>query len=79
MTQNEAANYIKTLLEQRGIKFEAGIIQLGEQPCVILEKGNKGIAIDPGSGIWTGAEGKWNCISPTCTVSDALMAVDFLA
>ena len=79
MTQNQAADYIKSLLTQRGIKFESGIIQIGEQPCIVLETDSKSIAVDPGSGIWTGSEGKWNCISPTCTVSDALMAVDFLA
>jgi len=79
MTQKDAASYIEGILKQRGIKVESGIIQIGEQPCIVLEKEAKGIAVDPGSGIWTGSEGKWNCISATCTVSDALMAVDFLA
>ena len=79
MTQKQAAGYIKTILEQRGIEFESGIIQIGEQPCIVLETDSKSIAVDPGSGIWTGSEGKWNCISSACTVSDALMAVDFLS
>ena len=79
MTQKQAASYIQDILKQRGIQVELGMLQVVEQPCIVLETDSKSIAVDPGSGIWTGSEGKWNCISPTCTVSDALMAVDFLA
>ena len=78
MNQKEAVNQIQSFLAQRGLKIEPGYLQVGEQPCIVLEKDNKYIAVDPGSGIWTGSGGKWNCISPTYTLTDALMAVQFL-
>lgn len=79
MNQQEVISYIQMALRQRGLKIEPGFLDVGEQPCIVLEKDNKYIAVDPGCGIWTGSGGRWNCISPTYNVADALMAVDFLA
>ncbi len=77
--QKEAARYIQNLLDNRGIEYEYGILDVLEQPCIILEKDHKYIAVDPGSGIWTGSEGKWNQIEQTYTLSGVLVAIEFLA
>ena len=79
MKQKDVVNQIQYFLNQRGIKLEPGFLDVGEQPCLVFEKDNKYIAIDPGGGIWTGSEGDWSLVSPTYSVADALIAVDFLA
>lgn len=76
--QKEAAKYLQSLLKARRIEFESGILDVLEQPCIVIEKGSKAIAVDPGSGIWTGEQGKWRCIESSCTVSGALQAIEFL-
>lgn len=76
--QQQAAGYIQKLLQARRIEFESGILDVYEQPCIVIEKDKKCIAIDPTSGVWTGKEGKWSRIEPTCTVSGALQAIEFL-
>ena len=76
--QKEAATYIQSLLKARRIDFDSGILDVLEQPCIVIEMGNRHIAVDPGSGLWTGEQGKWRCIEASCTVSGALQAIEFL-
>lgn len=76
--QKDAVKYIQSLLKARRIEFEAGFLDILEQPCIVIEIGSKSIAVDPGSGIWTGEQGKWRCIESSCTVSGALQAIEFL-
>jgi hypothetical protein len=79
MTQRQAINHIQSMLKQRGIKVEPGFLQVVEQPCMVLERNDRSIAVDPSSGIWIGkVDCTWECIDHTCTVSGALQAIEFL-
>ena len=79
MNQKQAISHIQSLLKQRGIEIEPGFLQVVEQPCIVLERNNRSIAVDPSSALWVGeSEGAWRCIDRTCTVSSALQAIEFL-
>jgi len=76
--QIEATRYIKNLLASRGINIESGISIIGECDWRVFDYNRKCLAIDPNAGLWVGMSGgKWNNLG-SCTVSNALQAVDFL-
>ena len=76
--QIEATRYITNLLASRGVHIESGISLIGECDWRVFDYNRKCLAIDPNAGIWLGrAGGKWNTLG-TCTVSNALQAVEFL-
>ena len=76
--QTEATRYIKNLLASRSVDIEPGIVIIGECDWQVFDYQRKCLAIDPNAGIWVGMSGgKWNPLG-TCTVSNALQAVDFL-
>lgn len=77
--QSQAKEYIEATLAGQGINADFGIVEIGEEPWQVFEYETRCIAIDPRSGIWIGPHGgEWRCLSPTCTVSSALEAVEFL-
>jgi hypothetical protein len=79
MTQKQAISHIQSMLKQRGITVEPGFLNVVEQPCIVLERNERSIAVDPRSGIWIGKpDYKWQCLDQTCTVSGALQAIEFL-
>lgn len=79
MTQKQAIAHIRNMLKQRGISVEPGFLHVVEQPCIILERNDRSIAVDPGSGIWIGKpDCTWECVDRICTVSGALQAIEFL-
>jgi hypothetical protein len=80
MTQKEAANRIERALFERGQSVEHGIVLIGEdEPWLVIEHSARCVGIDPNSGIWVGKPGsRWKCIAPSCSVSGALMAVEYL-
>ena len=76
--QIEATRYIKSLLASRGVNIESGISLIGECDWQVFDYKRKCLAIDPNAGVWVGMSGgKWNPLG-TCTVSNALQAVEFL-
>jgi hypothetical protein len=76
--QIQATNYIKNLLTSRKLNVEPGIVLIGECDWRVFDYNRKCLAIDPNAGVWIGMSGgKWNPLG-TCTVSNALQAVDFL-
>ena len=76
--QEEATRYIKNLLASRGVHIESGISLIGECDWQVFDYQRKCIAVDPTGGVWIGMSGgKWNPLG-TCTVSNALQAVEFL-
>jgi hypothetical protein len=76
--QVQATRYIKNLLTSRGVNIESGISLIGECDWQVFDYNGKCLAIDPNAGIWVGmAGGKWKMLG-TCTVSNALQAVEFL-
>lgn len=77
--QSEAIKHIQSLLSQRGIRLEPGVFLVDELEMRGFEYREKYVAIDLSSGIWTGrVNGKWQCLSPSCTVSAAAEAVQYL-
>ncbi len=76
--QIEATHYITNLLARRSVHIESGISLIGECDWRVFDYNRKCLAIDPNAGIWIRRPGgKWNPLG-TCTVSNALQAVDFL-
>lgn len=76
--QAEATRYIKNLLTSREISLEPGIVLIGEDPWQLFDYQDKCIGIDTSAGLWIGHSGQdWKSLG-TCTVSNALQAVDFL-
>ncbi len=76
--QTEATRYIKNLLASRNVHIESTISVIGECDWQVFDYKSKCLAIDPNAGIWVGMSGgKWNPLG-TCTVSNALQAVEFL-
>lgn len=76
--QEEATRYIKNLLASRSVHIEPGISLIGECDWQVFDYKRKCLAIDPNAGIWVGISGgKWKTLG-TCTVSNALQAVEFL-
>jgi hypothetical protein len=78
--QIEATRYIRNLLKSRGVELEPGIITIGEaEECQVFEYRDKCLAIDTRSGLWVGPSGgEWKQLSSSCTIGDALQAIDFL-
>ena len=76
--QLEANRYITNLLASRGIHIESSISLIGECDWQVFDYQRKCVAVDPTGGVWIGmSDGKWNSLG-TCTVSNALQAVEFL-
>ncbi len=76
--QTQATNYIKNLLTGRDFKIEPGIVLFGDEGWQVFDYQRKCIAVDPTGGVWIGMSGgKWNPLG-SCTVSNALQAVEFL-
>ena len=76
--QTEATNYINNLLKSRRFNIEPGIVLMGDTGWQVFDYQSKCIAVDPNGGVWIGMSGgKWNPLG-SCTVSNALQAVDFL-
>jgi hypothetical protein len=78
--QAQATRYIKNLLASRKIELEPGIVTIGEaEECQVFEYQDRCLAIDTRSGLWVGPSGgEWKQLSNSCTVGDALQAIDFL-
>ena len=76
--QEEATRYIKNLLASRSVNIESSISLIGECDWQVFDYKRKCLAIDPNAGIWIGMSGgKWKTLG-SCTVSNALQAVEFL-
>ena len=76
--QTEANRYITNLLASRGVNIESGISLIGECDWQVFDYKRKCLAIDPNAGLWVGMSGgKWKTLG-SCTVSNALQAVEFL-
>lgn len=78
--QSEAVRHIQLILKARDLSIEPGIYLVAEDAWQLFEYKDRCIAVDTNSGIWVGAVGgKWQCLSPACTVSSAAEAVEYLA
>ena len=79
MSQLEAKGLIHQLLGQRGIEADFGIVMIAEQPWQVFQYRTDCIAVDEHSGVWVGPYGgEWRCISTSCTLIDAIDAIDIL-
>lgn len=81
MKQSEAVRHFKSLLAQRGLHLEPGILLIGEiDHCQVFEHKGRCIAVDTKSGIWAGEiGGKWQRISDQCTTSSVVEAIEYLS
>jgi hypothetical protein len=80
MKQSEAVRHVKSLLAQRGLHLEPGILIIGEiDHCQVFEYKGRCISVDTKAGIWVGiVGGKWERISDQCTTSSVIEAIEFL-
>ena len=77
--QSESKAHVEQVLGDRGVKTDAGIVEIAGEPWEVFEYEKRCIAIDPDSGVWIGPSGgQWICIDKTFTVSSALQAIEFL-
>lgn len=81
MGQLEAVSHIRAELVKRGINLPSKSIGvLGGGVWLVFERGSRSVGVDQGSGVWVreDEEGEWRCLAKPCTVSEALMGVEFI-
>jgi hypothetical protein len=79
MRQSEAVRHVKSLLAQRGLNLEPGILIIGEiDHCQVFEYNGRCIAVDSKANLWAGVVGgKWDQLGE-CTTSVVIEAVQYL-
>jgi hypothetical protein len=79
--QLEAVSHIRAELVKRGMNLPSkSISMLGGDVWLVFERGSRSVGVDQDSGVWIREyeEGEWRCLAKPCTVSGALMGVEFI-
>jgi hypothetical protein len=78
-SQSKSLSYIQSLIKHHNIAVEPGIVLVADsEPWRVFEYEKRCLGVDTDGGLWIGDYGqKWRSLGE-CTVSDALMAVQFL-
>jgi len=78
-SQSQSLTYIKSLLKTHNIDIESGIVLVADsEPWKVFEYEKRCLGVDTSGNLWIGDYGqRWQSLGE-CTVSYALLAVQFL-
>jgi len=78
-SQSKSIDFIQSFLKQRSIDIEPGIVLVADsEPWKVFEYEKRCIGVDTSGNLWIGDYGqRWRSLGE-CTLTEALIAVQFL-